>query len=249
MTLGELIKQYRIDNDLSLRELAQRAGISNSYLSMLETGRKSSTKQPIVPTLTKLNQLADAMGLRVDDLIAMIDDIPIELDSPRAIRVPVSEKARKTVARNILKFMTDANLTASELCRDLGFRPLTFSNWINARNYPPIGCIEMMAEYFEVPMSALIDDPDSDFTLYLRPHERVVLNFYRNSDESVTKIVDKILGVDEFENESKRQSMAFLEKFATNLSDDSKQRLVEHAKELQELDNLKRKFGKEKDSE
>jgi transcriptional regulator with XRE-family HTH domain len=115
MTLGELIKQYRIDNDLGLRDLAQRAGMSNSYLSMLETGRKSSTKQPIVPTLTKLNQLADAMGLRVDDLIAMIDDIPIELDSPRAIRVPVSEKARKTVARNILKFMTDANLTASEL--------------------------------------------------------------------------------------------------------------------------------------
>lgn len=249
MTLGELIKQYRKDNGLSLRDLAQRARISNSYLSMLENGRKSSTKQPIVPTLTKLNQLADAMGLRVDDLVAMIDDIPIDLDNSGSMRVPVSDKAKKTIASNILAFMSFQKLTVSDVCKDLGFKPSTFNNWINSRNYPPIGCIEMMADYFGISMGALIDKPGTDLTISLTPHERIVMHYYRCTDQSTTDIVDKILGVDEFEKETQQQGMAFLEKFTKNLSDDSKQRLVERAKELQELDDLKRNLEKKKDSE
>lgn len=79
MTLGELIKKYRAEHDLSLRDFAKKSGISNSYLSMIETGRKPSSGRPIVPTLTKLNQLADAMEMRVDDLVLLIDDTIVDL--------------------------------------------------------------------------------------------------------------------------------------------------------------------------
>jgi transcriptional regulator with XRE-family HTH domain len=92
MTLGELLKKYREENGLSLRDFAKKSGISNSYLSMLETGRKPSTGRPIVPTLTKLNQIADGMGLRIDDLILMIDDTPVNLNKENGLELSLQEK-------------------------------------------------------------------------------------------------------------------------------------------------------------
>ena len=80
MKLGDIIKKYREDHGLSLRAFSDLSGVSNSYLSMLESGKHPRSGRPIVPTLTKLNQLADAMGLRVDDLIQEMDDMPVKID-------------------------------------------------------------------------------------------------------------------------------------------------------------------------
>ena len=80
MKLGDIIKKYREDHGLSLRAFSDLSGVSNSYLSMLESGNHPRSGRPIVPTLTKLNQLADAMGLRVDDLIQEMDDMPVKID-------------------------------------------------------------------------------------------------------------------------------------------------------------------------
>ena len=80
MKLGDIIKKYREDHGLSLRAFSYLSGVSNSYLSMLESGKHPRSGRPIVPTLTKLNQLADAMGLRVDDLIQEMDDMPVKID-------------------------------------------------------------------------------------------------------------------------------------------------------------------------
>ena len=77
MRLGEIIKRYREENGLSLRDFAKKSGVSNSYLSMLETGRQPQSGRPIVPTLTTLNKIASAVGMRIDDLIAAVDDMPV----------------------------------------------------------------------------------------------------------------------------------------------------------------------------
>jgi transcriptional regulator with XRE-family HTH domain len=84
MKLGEIIRRYREDHGYSLRKFAEISGVSNSYLSMLETGRQPSSGRPVVPTLTKLNQIAAAMNMRVDDLIAVMDDTPVSLQDPPA---------------------------------------------------------------------------------------------------------------------------------------------------------------------
>lgn len=81
MKIGEIIKKYRDEHGYSLREFSRISGVSNSYLSMLESGRHPRTGRPIVPTLTKINQIADAMGIGVDDLINVMDDTPVRFDS------------------------------------------------------------------------------------------------------------------------------------------------------------------------
>lgn len=84
MRLGDILKQYREDHGLSLREFSKISGVSNSYLSMIETGRQPSSGRPVVPTLTKLNQIAAAMNMRVDDLVAAVDDMPVAINDPVA---------------------------------------------------------------------------------------------------------------------------------------------------------------------
>jgi transcriptional regulator with XRE-family HTH domain len=54
MTLGEHLKQAREDNNLSLRAVEKRTGISNAFLSQLESGK---VKQPSPLVLHKLATL------------------------------------------------------------------------------------------------------------------------------------------------------------------------------------------------
>lgn len=79
MEIGFLIKQYRQENNLTLRDFATRCGTSHSYIAMLESNKNSKTGEPIVPTLTMLNKISRGMGISVNDLINICDDIPISL--------------------------------------------------------------------------------------------------------------------------------------------------------------------------
>lgn len=61
-SLGRKIKSERLIKGLKQFELAKRAGISNTYLSDIETGRTT-------PSLRTLNRLAKALDLDVKRLM------------------------------------------------------------------------------------------------------------------------------------------------------------------------------------
>lgn len=79
MTLKELILDYRKAHDLSQRQFATKCGVSNGYISMLEKGVNPNTKEPIIPALPTLKKLADGMDMLVNELIAMAEDMPVDL--------------------------------------------------------------------------------------------------------------------------------------------------------------------------
>src|SRR5688572_8084282 len=57
MTFGATLRLLRIEAGLSLRELAQRIGVSGAYLSRVENGHDA------VPTPDRLVAIADVLGL------------------------------------------------------------------------------------------------------------------------------------------------------------------------------------------
>ena len=63
MELGQKIKQFREETGLSLNGLAEKSGISKSYLSQLENG---TSKQPSAAILLKI---ASALGITIADLL------------------------------------------------------------------------------------------------------------------------------------------------------------------------------------
>ena len=65
---------------------------------------------------------------------------------------------KQIMAKNILYYMNKRNVTASDVCKACGFKQNTFSDWVNAKIYPRIDKIEMMANYFGVSKSDLVED-------------------------------------------------------------------------------------------
>lgn len=73
MTLGEIIKKYRIENNLSMDSFSDKSGISKSYISLLEKNRHPKTGKPISPSIQCIRQVADAMNMDFDVLFSTMD--------------------------------------------------------------------------------------------------------------------------------------------------------------------------------
>jgi len=97
---------------------------------------------------------------------------------------------KEVMARNIRKYMERKDVTAAEVCRSLNIKTNTFSNWVNAKIYPRIEKIEMLARYFGVSKAALVEDSDN---IVLSPHEQALILGYRETNKTTQEIVDKIL--------------------------------------------------------
>lgn len=71
----------------------------------------------------------------------------------------MSDIGNKEIFSGNLKFyMQKFDKTRNDICDDLGFKYTTFSDWVNGKKYPRIDKIEMLANYFGVEKSDLIED-------------------------------------------------------------------------------------------
>ena len=73
------------------------------------------------------------------------------------------------MAANLKKYLQRSGKSQKELCAILGFKETTFSDWMNAKSYPRIDKIEIMANYFGIQKSDLIEDSISEQPYYLNP--------------------------------------------------------------------------------
>lgn len=94
MTLGEYIMGYRERNGLSQRQFADKSGVSNGYISMLEKNENPKTGQPLAPSMPVMKKLAMAMGVTINDLCAVVDDMTIDLGTTVMDYEEAQEKLR-----------------------------------------------------------------------------------------------------------------------------------------------------------
>lgn len=71
------------------------------------------------------------------------------------------------MAKNIKKYMSLNNVSQTDICNALKFKPSTFSDWVNAKTYPRIDKIEMLANYFGIEKSDLVEDKSNDDSDYI----------------------------------------------------------------------------------
>lgn len=72
MTLGDVIREFRDLNDLSMEKFGEMAGLSKSYISMLENN-KDPRGNPIKPSVETIDKVATAIGVDLDTLMGKID--------------------------------------------------------------------------------------------------------------------------------------------------------------------------------
>lgn len=73
MTLGDILKQYRDENKISMDEFSRRSSLSKGYISMLENNINPRNNKPIAPTLPTIQKIAIGMNIDVDTLLKSID--------------------------------------------------------------------------------------------------------------------------------------------------------------------------------
>lgn len=72
MTLGQLIKRYREEHDMSMAEFARRAGMSTSQIHYIENEKNSRNTDVTRPTTSALMKCSRAMGMPLEDAMNII---------------------------------------------------------------------------------------------------------------------------------------------------------------------------------
>lgn len=94
--LGEYLKEQRLDAKLSLRQLAERAGVSNPYLSQIERGLRK-------PSAEVLQQIAKGLRISAEQLYIRAGILNPEDGPDRSVELAVladtglSERQKQTL--------------------------------------------------------------------------------------------------------------------------------------------------------
>ena len=110
MTLSELIIEYRNEHGISQRQMASQCRLSTGYISLIEKETNPQTGKPMVPSLAVLNKLAKGMGITLDKLLSVCDDMPVDISATEKTVLdeketggvtvsPVSRSARRKLRR------------------------------------------------------------------------------------------------------------------------------------------------------
>lgn len=65
---------------------------------------------------------------------------------------------KEIMAKNLMHYVTRSGKTQRELATIVGVAPSTFNDWLKGKKYPRIDKIEMLADYFRILKSDLIED-------------------------------------------------------------------------------------------
>ena len=99
---------------------------------------------------------------------------------------------KEVFARNLSMYMERNAKSQRELAEIVGVAPSTFSEWVNARKYPRIDKIEMLANYFGILKSDLIEEKEENNSpdkLQLSEGEQMILDLFRRVPEDQQKLV------------------------------------------------------------
>ena len=81
MKLSELIIEYRREHGISQRQMASQCSLSTGCISLIEKEINPQTGKPMVPSLAVLNKLAKGMGITLDNLLSVCDDMPVDISA------------------------------------------------------------------------------------------------------------------------------------------------------------------------
>lgn len=96
---------------------------------------------------------------------------------------------KEIMARNIRHYMELHNKSRNDMCTALGVKYTTFTDWVNGKAYPRIDKIELMANYFGIQKSDLVEDGRT--SQQIAPLQRQLLLLIEQlNDEGQRRVLD-----------------------------------------------------------
>lgn len=153
------------------------------------------------------------------------------------------DKSNKEIFSNNLKFfMQQRNKTRKEICDDLNIKYTTFADWYNGNKYPRIDKIELLAKYFGIQKSDLIEEKNDT--------NKNSLELTARDERDIKKHLDKAL-----ENLENDEALMFdgepveMDKETKELLKASLENSIRLAKTLAKKKYTPKKYHKENDND
>lgn len=100
---------------------------------------------------------------------------------------------KETLAKNLSFYLATSGKTQKEVAEAIGVTPASLNEWIKGKKYPRIDKIELLANYFGILKSDLIEDKGINKTLpqpqTLTEGEDMLLELFRRVPENKQKMV------------------------------------------------------------
>lgn len=119
----------------------------------------------------------------------------------------MSDNEQKRVfSINLGRLLNEHHKSQKEVADAIGVSPQTFNTWIQGIAIPRMDKIQLLANYFGIKKSALIDpmNEDGDVVRTLTPEETAIALAYRKADEGRKDSVAVLLGVERKESTNSR---------------------------------------------
>lgn len=102
----------------------------------------------------------------------------------------------KTVfAKNLKQQMKLKGKSRRDVCAALGFSYYTFSDWVNGKKYPRMDKVEMLAKYFGIQKSDLIEDKKEQPTEFdgLSENRKALMQFAMEVPEDKAGMILQVM--------------------------------------------------------
>lgn len=103
---------------------------------------------------------------------------------------------KEVFSKNLRFYLEKTEKTQREVAAAIGVTPASFNEWIKGKKYPRIDKIELLARYFGILKSDLIEEKDKNKTLSqdLTEREQVLFDLFRQvPEDSKQMVIDMIL--------------------------------------------------------
>ncbi len=122
MTLGQIIKEYREENRMSMDDFSKASGLSKGYISQLERNLNPRTGEPSIPSINSIKKAANGMFMTFDELFSQLDDdLKVNIGTEKvkmakkAIRIPVLGNVAAGVPIEAIENIIDYEEISEEL--------------------------------------------------------------------------------------------------------------------------------------
>ena len=107
MELKDIVIQYRHEHGMSQRTFADQCGVSNGFVSTLESGVNPKTGKPKTPTFRNIQALAEGMGITARALMDMADDLTFSILEDDVIpELEFVNEAGKNLTREFVRMLS-----------------------------------------------------------------------------------------------------------------------------------------------
>lgn len=103
---------------------------------------------------------------------------------------------KQTLARNLKRLMEENGKSRTDICKALDIKYTTLTDWLNAKTYPRIDALQLLANYFRVSKADLVEERiDYEAAFYLTQDEQLLIETWRKSPDHARELAAYALGL------------------------------------------------------